>query len=76
MRFSKSDPGPFGMLKQVFVARLVPVVTRFGLRKIPKCLEKGLFWEQQWVKKTVKNALFQKSSSTIWDAETSVFSPF
>ena len=28
--FSKSDPGPFGMLKQVFLGRFEPVVTRFG----------------------------------------------
>ena len=29
-RFSKSDPGPFGILKQVFLAHFEPVVTRFG----------------------------------------------
>ena len=34
--FSKSDPRPFGMLKQVFFARFEPVVTRFGPRKNPK----------------------------------------
>ena len=28
--FSKSDPGPFGMLKQVFVARFEPVLTKFS----------------------------------------------
>ena len=28
MRFSKSDPGPFGMLKQVFLARFEPVFDR------------------------------------------------
>ena len=41
--FSKSDPRPFGMLKQVFLAHFEPVGTGFGPRKIPKCLEKGLF---------------------------------
>ena len=35
----KSDRGPFGMPKQVFLARFEPVVARFGPRKIPKCLE-------------------------------------
>ena len=30
MRFSKSDPGPFGMLKQVFLARFEPVLTEFS----------------------------------------------
>ena len=29
-RFSKSDPGPFKMLKQVFLARSHPVLTQFS----------------------------------------------
>ena len=29
-RFSKSDPGPFGMPKQVFLARFEPVLTEFS----------------------------------------------
>ena len=29
-RFSKSDPGPFGMLKQVFLAGFQPVLTQFS----------------------------------------------
>ena len=49
-RFSKSDPGPFGMLKQVFLAHFEPVVMCFGPSKIPKCLESGPFWDQKWVK--------------------------
>ena len=48
--FSKSDPGPFGMLKQVFLAQIEPVVTRFGLWQIPKCLENVSFWDEKWVK--------------------------
>ena len=28
--FSKSDPGPFGMLKQVFLARFEPVLNKFS----------------------------------------------
>ena len=39
--FSKSDPRPFGMLKQVFLAHFELVVTHFGPWKIPKCLENG-----------------------------------
>ena len=38
------------MLKQVFLAFFEPPVTRFGPWKIPKCLEKGPFWDQKWVK--------------------------
>ena len=50
MIFSKVVPRPFGMLKQVFLGRFEPVVARFGPWKIPKCLENGPFWDQQWVK--------------------------
>ena len=59
-RFSKSDRGPFGKLKQVFLARFEPVVARFGPWKIPKCLENGLFGDRKWVKKWVKTR-FSKS---------------
>ena len=48
--FSKVVPRPLGMLKQVFLGRFKPVVARFGPWKIPKCLENGPFWDQQWVK--------------------------
>ena len=46
--FSKSDPGPLGMLKQVRLAHFEPVVTRFGPWKIPNCLENGSFWDRKW----------------------------
>ena len=58
--FFKSDPGQYGMPKQVFLARLELVVARFGPPKIPKCLENGLFWDKRWGKKWVKNVFFQK----------------
>ena len=60
--FSKSDPEPFGMLKQVFLAHYEPIGTGFGPWKIPKCLEKGLLqiWEQKWVKRGSKTR-FSKS---------------
>ena len=48
-RFSESDPGPFGMLKQVFLAHLELAVIRFGPWKIPKCLENGPFQDEKWV---------------------------
>ena len=75
-RFSKSDPGPFGMLKQVFLAHFEPVVTCFGPWKISKRLEKWVVLGPKVGQKWVKNAFFQKRSWTIWDARTSVFSPF
>ena len=43
MIFFKVVPRPFGMLKQVVLARFEPVVARYGPRKIPKCLENGPF---------------------------------
>ena len=52
--FSKVVPRPLGMLKQVFLGRVEPVVARFGPWKLPKCLENGLFWEQKWVKNESK----------------------
>ena len=34
--FSKIDPRPLGMLKQVFLAHFDPVLAHFGPWKIPK----------------------------------------
>ena len=48
--FSKVVPRPLGMLKQVFSGRFEPVVAPFGPWKIPKYLENGPFWDQQWLK--------------------------
>ena len=62
MHFSKRDPRPFGTLEQVFLAHFEPVVMRFGLWKIPKCLEKGPVWEQKWVKNGSKMR-FSKSDT-------------
>ena len=59
-RFSKSDLGPLGMLKQVFLAHFRPLVTCFGPCKIPKCLENGPFWDQNCVKNGPKTH-FSKS---------------
>ena len=58
--FSKSDPRPFGMLKQVLLAHFESQVMRFGPWKIPKCLEDWPLWEQKWVKNTSK-LCFSKS---------------
>ena len=58
--FSKRDPGPLGMLKQVFLAHFEPVVTCLGPWNIPKCLENGSFRDQKWVKNGEKTH-FSKS---------------
>ena len=55
--FTKSNPGPFAMLKQMVLAHFEPVVTRFGPCKIPKCLEIGPFQDQKWVKNGSKTRL-------------------
>ena len=57
MIFSKVVPRPLGMLKQVFLGRFEPAVARFGPWKIPKCLENGPFWDQQWVKNGSKTRI-------------------
>ena len=58
--FSESDPGSFGMLKQVFLAHFEPKITRFGPWKRPKCLENGPLWDRKWVKNGSKTC-FSKS---------------
>ena len=50
MTFLKNDPRPCVMLKQVFLDCFELAVAHFGPPKIPKCLEKGLVWDQKWVK--------------------------
>ena len=60
MHFSKSDPTPFGMLKQVVLAHFEPVATGFGPLKIPKCLESRPFSDQKVVKNGSKTR-FSKS---------------
>ena len=62
--FSESEPEPFMMLKQVCLAHFEPVVTRIRPWKIPKCLEKGPFWEQTWVKMGQKH-VFPKSDRVL-----------
>ena len=63
--FSKSDPRPLGILKKVFLACLESVVTRIGPRKIPKCLENGMFWEQKWVKNGSKSHFSQSDRGIV-----------
>ena len=65
MIFSKVVPRPLGMLKQVFLGHFEPVVARFGPWKIPKCLENGPFWDQQWVKNGSKTRFPKKDPWTI-----------
>ena len=57
--FSKSDLGPLGVHKQMFLAHFEPVVMCFGPWKIPKCFENGPFWDQKWVKTGSKTHFFK-----------------
>ena len=50
MTLIKTNPRPYGMPKQVFLAWFELVVARFGPPKIPKCLDNRLFWDKKWVK--------------------------
>ena len=61
VHFSKSDPGPLGMVRQMFLAHFEPVVTRFGPWRIhPKMPLKGAALAQKVGQKWVKKACFQK----------------
>ena len=57
--FFKVVPRPLGLLKQVFVGRVGPVVARFGPWKIPKCLENGPFQDQKWVENGSKTRFYK-----------------
>ena len=70
--FSKNDPRPFMMLKQVVLAHFEPVVTCFGSWKIPKCLENGPFWDQKGVKNGSKTR-FSKSDPRPFEMLKQVF---
>ena len=72
MHFSKSDPAPFGKLKQVVLAHFEPVVTRFGPWKTPECLANGPLWDQKWVKNGSKTH-FSKSDARQFGMHKQVF---
>ena len=71
-RFSKSNLGPFGMLQQVFLTDLEPVVMRVGPWKLPRSLEKGQFCDQKWVKNGSK-PLFSKCDPRHFRVPSQVF---
>ena len=47
------------MLKQMFLAHFQPEVKRFRPWEIPKCLEKGPFWDQKSIKIGSKTNFFK-----------------
>ena len=57
--FSKNDPGPNGMPKQVFLARFRLMVACFGPLKITKWLVNGLFCDQNWVNNVFSPQMIQ-----------------
>ena len=65
-RFSKSDRGPFGMPKPVFLAHREPIGTGFGPWNFPISLEKGLFWEQKWVTNGSKTRFSKSDHEPFW----------
>ena len=64
------------MLKQVFLARLEPVVTRFGPWKIPKCVQNGPFWDQNWVKNGLKMHFSKSDRGSFGMLKQLFFGPF
>ena len=75
-RFSKSDPKPFWMFKQVFLAHLEPMITSFDPWKLPKCLENGLFWDQNCVKKGSKPRFSKSDPKPFWMFKQVFFARF
>ena len=72
--FSKGDTGPFGMLKQVFLARFEPIGTGFGPWKLPIYLEKGPFWEKNgW--KMGQKCVYPKVTLDHWGCTNKCFEP-
>ena len=61
--FFQSHPELCGMLKQVSIAHIEPMVTPFWAWKIPKCLNMGSFGYQKWVKNRSKMCV----SNVIWN---------
>ena len=76
MCFSKNDPRPFGVPKQVNCALFEPIASHFGPAKVRKYLENGLFCGQKLGQKWVKNVFCQRYFWTIWGAQISEMSPF
>jgi hypothetical protein len=76
MIFSEVVPRPLGMLKQVFLAHFEPVVTRFGPWKIPKCLEKGPFWDQKKGQNGSKTRFSKSHRGPFGMLKQVFFSPF
>ena len=54
MWFSKNDPRPFGVPKQMNQAIFEPTANHFGPSKVTKCLENGLCGDKKWVKNDSK----------------------
>ena len=48
-RFSTSEPGLFGVRKQVKPSHFEPVLSNFGPSKVVKSLGNGPFWDHRWV---------------------------
>ena len=63
MTFLKNDPRPCVMLRQVSLDCFELVVAHFGPPKMPKCLENGLFWDQNGSKMGQK-CIFSKTHHT------------
>ena len=66
--FFKNDGRPHGMRKQVFLACFELMVARFGPRRVPKCLENGLFWDKIGSKMGQKCVFPKMILETIWGA--------
>ena len=76
MLFSKVVPRPLGMLKQVVLAILSPWGRFLAPGKSQNALKMGHFGTKNGSKMGQKRVFPKVIPGTIWDAQTSVFSPF
>ena len=75
-RSSINYPGPFGRLKQVFLAHFEPVGMRFTPWKIPNCLEKHGFATKNGSKIGQKRASPKVTLHHSGFSKKTVFCPF
>ena len=72
--FSESDLGPFGMLKQMFLAHLELALTRFGPWKSENALKMGRFKTKNGSKMSQKS-IFAKVILDHWGCTNNCFQP-
>ena len=72
--FSKRDPGPFGMLRQVILAHFEPIGTGLAHGKSQRALKRGRFGIIN-VSKMGQKCVFPKVTQDHWGCRNNCFEP-